>query len=177
MNAMSYRSPKTVVKDSPIQGKGLFAKEPISKGEIVAIKGGYIFNREMLREIEKELGPAEIQIDGDLFIGPVKRKECDGAMLYLNHSCSPNIGIQGQIVFVAMRDIDAGEELTHDWATTDDDDYEMKCNCGADNCRGVITGQDWRNEELQKKYHGYFAWYLQRKIEQQRIDTAQQDKD
>ena len=47
----------------------------------------------------------------------------------------------------------------------------MKCNCGADNCRGVITGQDWKNEELQKKYHGYFAWHLQRKIEQERIDT------
>ena len=61
------------------------------------IKGGYIFNREMLREIEKELGPAEIQIDEDFFIGPVKRKERDGAMLYLNHSCSPNIGIQDEM--------------------------------------------------------------------------------
>lgn len=35
-------------------------------------------------------------------------------MLYTNHSCEPNIAIQGQIVFVAMREIAAGEELTHD---------------------------------------------------------------
>lgn len=38
-------------------------------------------------------------------------------MLYTNHSCDPNIGLQGQIVFVAMRDIAAGEELTHDWGS------------------------------------------------------------
>ena len=52
-------------------------------------------------------------------------------MLFTNHSCAPNIGVQGQIVFVALRDIAAGEELTHDWATTDDDTYEMRCRCGA----------------------------------------------
>jgi SET domain-containing protein len=46
-------------------------------------------------------------------------------MIFSNHSCEPNIGVQGQIVFVAMRDIAAGEELTHDWATTDDEDYRM----------------------------------------------------
>ena len=27
-----------------------------------------------------------------------------------------------------MRDVAAGDELTHDWATTDDLDYEMICN-------------------------------------------------
>lgn len=52
-------------------------------------------------------------------------------MIFSNHSCEPNIGVQGQIIFVAMRDIAAGEELTHDWATTDDDNYEMRCHCGA----------------------------------------------
>jgi len=86
-------------------------------------------------------------------------------MIFSNHSCDPNIGVQGQIVFVAMRDIQPGEELTHDWATTDDDSDEMRCNCGARTCRGIITGQDWRREELQRKYRGYIAWYLQRKID------------
>jgi len=89
-------------------------------------------------------------------------------MIFSNHSCTPNIGIQGQIVFVAMRDIQAGEELTHDWATTDDDTYEMQCHCGAENCRGIITGQDWRRKDLQEKYRDYMAWYLQRKIDRGR---------
>jgi SET domain-containing protein len=64
-------------------------------------------------------------------------------------------------VFVALRDIHAGEELRHDWATTDDDDYEMVCGCGAKTCRGISAGKDWQKKELQRKYHGFFSWYLQ----------------
>lgn len=40
MTDLSYRSPKTEARDSPIHGKGLFAKEAIAAGEIVAVKGG-----------------------------------------------------------------------------------------------------------------------------------------
>ncbi len=58
-------------------------------------------------------------------------------MIFSNHSCDPNLAVQGQIVFVALRDIAAGEELTHDWKKT----------------------------ELQVKYAGRFSWYLQKKIE------------
>jgi hypothetical protein len=47
------------VEESTIHGKGLFTKEPISKGEIVCIKGGHIFNRKTLRIIQQTLGPAE----------------------------------------------------------------------------------------------------------------------
>ena len=110
------------------------------------------------------LGPAEIQIGDDLFIGPLRKEDRDGSMIFSNHSCDPNIGVQGQIIFVALRDIRPGEELTHDWATTDDDDYEMTCQCGAANCRGVLTGQDWRKPELQEKYRGYISWYLTEKM-------------
>jgi len=165
MPPLSYLSPKAIVKDSPIHGRGLFAGEFFSKGEIVAIKGGYIFDATTLREVQARLGPAEIFVTENLFIGPVAEVEREGGLIFSNHSCDPNIGIQGQIVFVAMRDIQAGEELTHDWATADDDSYEEPCNCGASNCRRIITGQDWRRKDLQEKYRGYFAWYLQRKID------------
>lgn len=161
---MSFLSPKTEVRPSRIQGRGLIAREPIVRGEIAAIKGGHTFDGESLRRLQPLLGPAEIQIGDDLYIGPTTIEDREGAMIFSNHSCDPNIGVQGQIVFVAMRDIQAGEELTHDWATTDCDDYEMACNCGAANCRGSITGRDWMKPELQEKYRGYFSWYLQRKI-------------
>lgn len=166
MPPLSYLSSRTIVKESPIEGRGLFAKEPIPRGEIVAIKGGYIFDTATLKEIEGRLGPAEIPVADGFHIGPVEAGEREGAMLFTNHSCDPNIGVQGQIVFVAMRDIEAGEELTHDWATTDDDTYRMECRCGADGCRGTVTGQDWRRKDLQEKYRGFFSWYLQRKIDQ-----------
>ena len=166
MQKISYISPKAAIHPSSIQGRGLFAIQPIGKGEIVCIKGGNIFNRAMLDEIKDKLGPAEIQIADELFIGPLIEEEREGGMIFSNHSCDPNIGIRGQIVFVAMRDIEAGEELTHDWATTDDDSYEMKCNCGTGACRGIITGQDWRRKDLQQKYAGYISWYLTAKIDQ-----------
>ena len=162
---LSFRSAKTEVRPGPIHGRGLFAKLPVAAGEIVAVKGGHILSAGAWQELERQLGPAEIQIADDLFIAPVDPASRDGSMIFSNHSCDPNIGIQGQVVFVAMRDIAAGEELTHDWATTDDLDYELECNCGSPACRGVITGRDWMKPELQERYRGWFCWFLQRKMD------------
>ena len=164
MNPLSYHSPKTAVRPSPIHGRGLFATTDIAKDEIVGVKGGHIVTREQLEEITPQLGPVEIQIDDDLFIAPVANDEREGSMLYSNHSCDANLGIRGEITFVTMRDIRAGEELTHDWATTDDDNYSVKCKCGAPNCRATLTGKDWQRPELQKRYSGYFSTYLAKKI-------------
>ncbi|MCB1674735.1 MAG: SET domain-containing protein-lysine N-methyltransferase [Halioglobus sp.] len=165
MANLSYRSPKTEARDSPIHGKGLFAKEAIAAGEIVAVKGGYILTRQEWASLEPQLGSAEIQVSEELFIAPVRHDQRDGCMLYTNHCCDPNIALEGQIVFVTTRDIPPGEELTHDWATTDDLDYVIKCRCGSPDCRGTVTGQDWMKEELQKKYQGRFCWFIQRKID------------
>src|SRR5438876_2853782 len=133
------------------------------------IKGGHIVSRDFLeREVTPRLGPVEIQIGDDLFISPVTAEEREGSMLYSNHSCDANLGVRGEITFVARRDIWAGEELTHDWCTTDDDDYSVECNCGSANCRKTLTGKDWQRPELQEKYAGYFSAYLAKFILQQR---------
>ena len=165
MTPLSYRSPKTEVRESKIHGHGLFAIADIDKDEIVAVKGGHVVDRKTLREkITPRLGPVEIQIDDDLFIAPLTEEERELSMLYLNHSCDPNLGMRGEITFVAMRDIHADEELTHDWAMTDDDDYSVECNCGVSDCRKTLTGKDWQRPDLQKRYAGYFSAYLARKI-------------
>jgi uncharacterized protein YhfF len=163
-NNLSYISPKAAVKQSLIHGRGLFAVERIGRGEIVCVKGGHIFDHETLHSMPDWYRAAEVPIADNLFIGPMVEEDREGSMIFSNHSCEPNIGVQGQIVFIAMRDIAAGEELTHDWATTDDDEYRLDCNCGAATCRKVITGQDWRKKELQEKYKGFMSWYLERKI-------------
>ena len=164
MTPLSYLSPKTGVRESPIHGHGLFATAPIAKGEVVAVKGGHIINREQLHELTPKLGPVEIQIGDDLFIAPVTQEEREASMLYSNHSCDANLGVRGEITFVALRDIAAGEELTHDWCITDDDDYSVQCNCGSPRCRRTLTGKDWQQAELQKCYAGYFSAYLAEKI-------------
>ena len=161
----SYLSPKTEVRESKIHGRGLFANADIEKDEIAAVKGGHIVDRETLRKaIAPRLGPVEIQIDDDLFVTPVTEEERELSMLYSNHSCDPNLGVRGEITFVAMRDIHNGEELTHDWAMTDNDDYSVECNCGAPDCRKTLTGKDWQRPDLQKRYAGYFSAYLARKM-------------
>jgi hypothetical protein len=165
MMQLSYLSPKTEVRESRIHGRGLFARREIAKDEVVAVKGGHIVDGKTLREkVTPRLGPVEIQIDDDLFIAPVTDEERELSMLYSNHSSDPNIGVRGEITFVAMRDIRSGEELTHDWAMTDDDDYCIECNCGAPNCRKTLTGKDWQRPDLQKRYAGYFSAYLAHKI-------------
>ena len=93
MTRLSYLSPKTAVRTSAIQGRGLFAAEPIVKGEIVAVKGGHIVGRAEIPELRRRLGPAEIQIAEDLYIAPVSNEEREGSMIFSNHSCEPNIGV------------------------------------------------------------------------------------
>lgn len=174
MPDLTYRSPKTEVRASPIHGRGLFARSPIAAGEIVAVKGGHVLTHAGWAALEPTLGAAEIQIAEDLFIAPVRDDHRDGSMLYTNHSCDPNLAIQGQIVLVAMRDIAPGEELTIDWATTDDGDHRMTCHCGSPRCRGTVTGKDWMKPELQARYRGWFCWFLQRKIETGHHSAARQ---
>ena len=164
MPDLTYFSLKVTKRSSLIDGRGLFATAAITKGEVVVVKGGYILTRDQRDRIGEELGPSEIQITEDLFIGPTTLNERESGMMHLNHSCEPNLGLQGQIVLVAIRDIATGEELTIDYAMTDDEPYEMECQCGSKTCRKLITGADWQKPELQKKYDGYFSWFIQRRI-------------
>jgi hypothetical protein len=164
MTLASYMSPKTAVRPSRIVGRGLFADAAIAKGEIVCVKGGHLLTRAEFSKYRGVANEAELQIADDLFLAPVTEAEFEDVMMFLNHSCEPNVGIQGQVVFVALRDIAAGEELTLDYATIDHDTEPMACRCGAAGCRRVITGQDWRKPELRRKYGSYFAWYLLEKI-------------
>ena len=40
------------------------------------------------------------------------------------------------------------------------------CNCGSVDCRKVITGNDWKKPEVQLINNGWFAKYLEEKIDQ-----------
>jgi hypothetical protein len=43
-----------------------------------------------------------------------------------------------------MRVIEAGEEVTVDYAAEQVPGLRLECNCGAPNCRGFIVGDDRR---------------------------------
>jgi SET domain len=97
-------------------------------------------------------------------LAALEEAEYEPVMLFLNHSCEPNVGFAGNTVVVAMRDIAPGEELTTDYALFDDHDEVMQCRCGTRSCRGRISGRDWQRPDLQRRYGRYFSSYLQRRF-------------
>ena len=154
-------------------GNGIFALEPIKKGELAAVFGGVVYEWDAfihLPEIERSLC---IQVEDRHFLVPRPIGEGD----YVNHSCNPNAGLSGQIGLVAMRDIKIGEEVCFDYAMSDTMPYdEFNCGCGNANCRGSVSGNDWQKPELQKRYAGYFSPHVQRKIDAQRAERRAFEK-
>lgn len=107
-----------------------------------------------------------IQVDEELYLLTAEKKEPNDCF---NHSCEPNLGFTGQIGLMAMRDIEAGEQLTFDYAMSDGGPYdEFDCQCGMPACRHRVTGNDWKRPELWVKYEGFFSSYLARRIEKLR---------
>jgi hypothetical protein len=163
--ASSYISPKAVKgQPSGIEGRGLVAAAAISKDEIVAIKGGHVVDTGTLRSLLPRLQNSEVQIADGFHLVALEEAEYEPVMLFLNHSCEPNVGFAGNIVLVAMRQIQPGEELTTDYALFDDYDGAMECRCGTASCRRTIGGRDWQLPQLQGKYGDYFSAYLLRRI-------------
>ena len=165
----SVISDKIEIRHSGIDNVGMFAIAKIKKGEIVYIKGGHVLHRDEL--FTSGTINSYLPISDEYFVGAISAEEEKDVKLYNNHSCNPNCGMRGEITFVAIRDIEVGEELTVDYAFIDNEDYSFECHCGSDNCRHTITGYDWKIKELQEKYYPYFAQYLKEKID--RINQKQ----
>jgi len=174
----SYISPKARKGvASGIEGRGLAALAPIGAGETVAIKGGHIVTTAALQSLPERLQNSEIQIADGFHLVALEEAEYEPVMLFINHSCEPNVGFAGNIVLVAMRDISAGEELTTDYALFDDYDGTMECRCGTPSCRGTVSGRDWQRPDLQRKYDSFFSSYLLRRLSRQpdqRGDTSEE---
>ena len=163
----SILSEKTEVRNTSLNGKGTFATENIKKGEMIYIRGGELMKMEEAYNYKLGECPDGIwPVTDEYWLGARNEEDFKNQKVYVNHSCNPNCGLRGEITCVAVRDIQAGEELTQDYGLLDNSDYELKCTCGASNCRKIITGQDWKIKELQDKYYEYFAPYLKEKIKQ-----------
>jgi len=164
----SWMNPKLEVRETQKYGKGVFAKKDIKKSEILTIFGGYIKTNKEEVGLESSVSDEGVQIAEDFSLGVLKSEELEDASFF-NHNCNPNAGFAGQVFLVAMRNIKKREQVTFDYSmvlskTKGVKFYKMKCSCGSKNCRGYITDDDWKIPELQKKYKGYFQWYLQEKI-------------
>ena len=160
----SYRSPKIKVSDDTLAGRGVVAVESIKKDEVVAVKAGHIVNQETVERITEEIGDYSLQIYEDVYLTPTTEEEVDQTTIFINHSCDANVGFQGSNIYVAIRDIEAGEELCHDYAMARTDNYRLECRCGSPKCRGIVTGKDWQLPEVQQQYGNYFVFHVLKRI-------------
>ena len=101
--------PLVYVKESNIHGKGLFAKKSIKEGAIIG-------------EIEglpaKKDGPYVLWLDEDEY----KAIEVQNVFKFINHNSKPNACYYDDLTVVALRDIEAGEEITHHYGDTWDEE-------------------------------------------------------
>ena len=143
------RKPMVEVRESVIQGRGVYAARAIRKNTwIVEYTGERISHAE-----------ADMRYDDDnmdrhhTFLFTIDEHVCIDAFIggnearFVNHSCDPNcetVLAEKEIHIVALRDIAAGEELTYDYGyTLDDESVEealrrYPCRCGTAACRGTI---------------------------------------
>lgn len=146
------------VRQSTLEGDGAYARVGIPVGTLVLPLTGHIVHRKDLGEDAYER--PILQVAEDLFL------EADGeADDYINHSCNPNLAFtKDGLGFYALRPIRQGEELTFDYATSEDDgEWQVKCLCGAKECRGIITGFPSLSEKDQERLYPYCLPYLRAK--------------
>ena len=142
---------------------GVFATAPIEAGTTSIVFGGFVTPGEVFRQLPALRQQHSFQIGDDLFLACDEQLN-DGDLV--NHSCEPTLGFVGEITLVALQDIEAGEQLTFDYATCDSQPYdEFECECGSSACRIKVTGEDWMQPDLQDRYRGNFSPYLQRRID------------
>ncbi|MDQ3585964.1 MAG: SET domain-containing protein-lysine N-methyltransferase [Acidobacteriota bacterium] len=127
------------IKKSPINGKGCFATAFFPRRrKICEYAGELITNREAKRRARTRRKLRICAID--------QKRSIDGSRggngsHYINHSCQPNAYMtvnRGHLLFISMRDIQPGEEITIDYQSTLHDD-DKKCSCNAPSCRGTIN--------------------------------------
>ncbi len=167
----SWMNPDLEVRETEKYGKGVFAKKDIEKGEMLFVMGGYILTIDDENNLKGAVADKPIEISDEFSIGPLKDSDLElMPQHYVNHSCDPNAGFNGQIFMVSIKKITAGEEVCYDYAmvmNSNEDSstyFTFKCECGTSLCRNEIAEDDWKIKELQERYDGYFQWFLQCKI-------------
>ena len=131
-------APGLSIKNSAIEGKGCFATAAFRRGRKIAeYTGEKITNAEANRRAtRRRLRICAID----------SRWSLDGSRggngtHYINHSCEPSAYMKilyGHILFIALRDIKAGDEITIDYESTLHSN-KKRCTCGAPSCRGTIN--------------------------------------
>lgn len=130
---------KGVAVQKSRNGQGIFATKDFTAGEVVFEVKGTLISCDEDEEIDEKTRDNAFRFDSEMYVSPAGELGD-----FLNHSCNPNSAVVKKgnaLCVVAVKDIDADEEVTIDYATiiASDDSWHMDCNCGAEQCRGRIA--------------------------------------
>jgi len=156
-----------ILKESGIEGKGLFATADIKAAEVTwrqdPNQPRYHIDaiRRWPKEKQEKFFRLAYEVGENWYHGPLADSEFDPAD-YMNHSCDPNTWFINDATMVARRDIKKGEEVTYDYATSEiAANFVLPCNCGASDCRQIVHGSDYRlNESMREKYGKHVMAYM-----------------
>jgi len=141
------------------KGRGAYAARRIELGELV---WDYAGEERWINEIPKRLWRYCFQVDYDRYVLPEK----GSAGWFMNHSCEPNCVIMGRTRILALRRIEAGEEVTFDYSTNVGwDGFSMRCRCGADGCRKVVRSYRFLPDERKGHYGACVSAFLLRPLD------------
>jgi len=134
-------APGLVVKKSNIEGKGCFSLTHFKRrSKIAEYTGEKISNAEANRRAHRR----RLRICAINNSWSIDGSHGGNGTHYINHSCAPNAYMKivyGHILFMALFDIQPGEEITIDYESTLHSDRK-RCTCGASSCRGTINKID-----------------------------------
>lgn len=175
---LNWINPKISVGLDELYGRCQIAGEDIKQNEVLVVFGGHVLTVEEFHLLDSELQtlPYQIGEDPDLFFGPTSFAEIQTGEFF-NHSCSPNSGFKSAIQLVAKSNIKKDEQIMFDYSTCMTiDGWKLECFCRSEECRRIITGNDWKIKELQAKYRGFFQPYIEDKISRMLEKSATGDQ-
>lgn len=124
------------IRDSKIQGKGLFAlKDFATADEVYTLKKGKIVTSDKIKNLS-DLEKKHLDKTGDNEFEIIVEPGC-----YINHFCNPNVEEKDR-VGIAIRAIKKGEEITIDYDKIAYLENPFECHCETSNCRGLIKGKN-----------------------------------
>jgi uncharacterized protein len=138
------------VRKSGVHGKGVFALQPIAKGQaIIEYVGEIIGWSEALRRHPHDPKDPNHTFYFSLDDGShvIDAKHGGNAARWINHACEPNCEAdetEGRVFIKALRRLKPGEELFYDYGLVIAERYtaklkkEYECRCGSPLCRGTM---------------------------------------
>ena len=160
--------PDLVVKDSAIEGRGLFATENLPEGEIVLRLSGRLVSTDELRHLIEQANadPSHSYVDTLTIYEDAHLVLPPGTLIHFgNHSCDPNMWHVGPYEIATRRAVGIGEELTIDYGTQSGaDGFSMVCSCGTPLCRRLVSSNDWRLPALRARYRHHWVPALEARI-------------